>query len=599
MKSLMLLWQVVLNELGTWCDTSTTLDSKRAERRFEHEGLSFLTITLPSFGTDLQKGLERGKVDHDLWNGFHFSGGLPQFLGGFLDLVFDRRSGLLLDEPSIDAIFALRQLSLMFKRIELPCSDARENAAMQGFVKCEQELKAKTREWNAADYSDFSRVSKLLFAETFSKIDEDIYYDRVFPKHGPGKTADRVRNNARFNFSTWTDRLEKIFRSVDFIIPSARYFPLLEDVQFLEPGHEIPVRVVSVPKTLKTPRIIAIEPAHMMYVQQSILECFMEHWRRDDILHSFLGFDDQLPNQLLAQKGSFDKSLATLDLSEASDRVSNQLVREMLRPFRHMFDGVDACRSRKADVLGHGVVRLSKFASMGSALTFPMEACVFLTCIFLGIEKELNKPLTKRLIKSFLGKVRVFGDDIIIPVEYVSSVVESLEHFGAKVNRNKSYWNGEFRESCGGDFYAGLDVTPVKCNMVLPTQLQHAEEILAMSAMRNQFYQLGLWQTCTWLDRRLSRVLRGRYPIVESSSSVIGRHSIFPPSGDGWNDRLHVPIVKGYVAVANPPIDLLDGPGALLKFFLKRGDHPYQEGHLERAGRPDAVNLKLRWTSPF
>lgn len=594
MKSLMLLWQSVLDELGTWCDTSTTQDRKTALRRIEHEGLSFFTITLPTFCSDLQKGLDRGKVDHDLWSGFHFAGGLPQFLGGFLDLVFDRKSGVLHDEPSIDAIFAIRQITLLFSKISLPCSDARISKSIRDYVICEQELAAKDREWTRDDFSEFSRVSSLLFRELFSKIDEDIYYDRVQPKHGPGATADRVRNNARFNVTLWTDRLEKIFRSVDFIIPNARYFPLLEDVQFLEPGAEIPVRVITVPKTLKAPRIIAIEPSHMMYVQQAILECFMENWRGDNLLHHFLGFDDQTPNQRLALKGSLDESLATLDLSEASDRVSNQLVREMLRPFPHMAEGVDACRSRKADVPSHGVLRLSKFASMGSALCFPMEACVFLTCIFLGIEKELNTPLTKKLIKSFIGKVRVFGDDIIVPKEYVSSVVESLEHFGAIVNRDKSFWIGKFRESCGKEYYDGFDVSVVKVRQMLPTQRQHTEEVLATSSTRNQMYNLGLWKTCAWLDDYLVRLL-GRYPVVTPTSPVIGRHSFLGYETDKMCDQLHRPLVKGYVVSAQSPVDVLDGEAALLKFFLKRGFTPYQEGHLERAGRPKAVNLKLRW----
>jgi hypothetical protein len=602
MKSLMLLWQLLLEELGSWCDTSTTEDRKTAFRRLEHERLSFLTITLPDFGKGFQKALDQGKVAHDLFPGFRFTSGLPQFLGGFLERVFDRKSGVLLDNPDIDCIFAIRQLTLSFAKIELPASDSRQRKAMLGYAECEKELKAKEREWNSADYADFSRVSQLLFGQLFSGIDNDIKNNAVIPKHGPGKTADRISNNARFRIQTWPWRLEKVFASVDFIVPNAKYATLIDDVRFLEPGAEIPVRVVSVPKTLKTPRIIAIEPTHMMYVQQAIYECFVKNWRGDRLLHQFLGFDDQVPNQDLARRGSRKSgNLATLDLSEASDRVSNQLVREMLRPFPSMQEGVDASRSRKADVLGHGEIRLSKFASMGSALCFPMEACVFLTCIFLGIEKELKTPLTYKTIKRFAGKVRVFGDDIIIPKEYVSSVVESLEHFGAKVNRAKSFWNGKFRESCGKEYYDGHDVSVVKIRQVLPTQRQHAEQVLATVSTRNQFYELGLWRTCAWLDEYLVRLL-GRYPIVPDTSQLVGRISrSFDPTAkydqtsQQWDRDLQKPKSRAYVSSAISPVDILDGEYALLKFFLKRGLDPHQEGHLERAGRPKAVNLKLRW----
>ncbi len=635
MKSLMLLWQVAAKELAAWCGTSTTRDYKTVESRVKHEGLSFLTITLPTFGKDFQKSLDQGYVGSDQFESFSRSGGLPQFLGGFLCLVFDRVSGELLEYPSLDAIFSVRQLTLMMQKIELPTTAQRERKAFASYIECEKDLKLREREWSEADYLDFSRVSKLLFGwdstSLFSKIEKDIDEFGVFPKHGPGKTADRVANNARFNLTTWPARLEKVFSCDYFLVANARHLDLLDRVQILEPGAEIPVRVVSVPKTLKTPRIIAMEPAHMMYVQQSIYESFVEHWGRDDLLHSFLGFDDQSPNQQLALKGSLDGSLATLDLSEASDRVSNQLVLAICKSAPSFMEAVQACRSRRADVSGHGVIRLSKFASMGSALCFPVEACVFLTCIFLGIEKELNSPLTRNVIKTFLGKVRVFGDDIIVPREFVPTVMSSLEHFGAKVNRDKSFWNGKFRESCGKEYYDGTDVSIVRIRQVLPSSRQQSTEVIATSSTRNQFYQLGLWKTCAWLDRYLAQVL-GWYPVVSATSAVIGRHSILDSiyglngyiwdqtslRWDGetkvnerkdrrkWNGvpfvypsspRYHIPLIKGYVPHATIPIDKLDGHGALLKFFLKRGDNPYEEGHLERAGRSVAVTLKLQWSA--
>jgi len=122
-------------------------------------------------------------------------------------------------------------------------------------------------------------------------------------------------------------------------------------------------------------------------------------------------------------------NLATLDLSEASDRVSNQHVRLLVKNHRALREAVDATRSRKADVLGK-TIRLAKFASMGSALCFPFEALVFATIVFVGIERELNRQLTQKDIESFYGRVRVYGDDIIVPVEYVESVVRELEALG-------------------------------------------------------------------------------------------------------------------------------------------------------------------------
>jgi len=119
LKSLTLLWQEVASELATWCCTSTSRDFETVTARVKHEGDEFLTITLPNFCTDFQKSLVEGRVDRNQFQGFAFTGSLPRFLGGFFDLVFDRGTGLLLDEPSVDAIYSIRQLTLMFGKILL------------------------------------------------------------------------------------------------------------------------------------------------------------------------------------------------------------------------------------------------------------------------------------------------------------------------------------------------------------------------------------------------------------------------------------------------------------------------------------------------
>lgn len=594
MKSLMLLWNQIANESAIRCRTSTTNDRKTIIRRVKHEGLSFLTITLPTFGSDLQKGLDQGYVDRNLFQGFSWKGGLPLFLGGFLDLVFDRSTGVLLDSPDVDAILAIRQLTLMFGKISLPCSDTRERKAMSGYLECEQEVRRTDASLDPSLLADFRRVSSVLFRSMFSKVDSDIYHTRHVPKHGPGATADKVRGNSKFEIRTWTDRLEGYFPAGEFLLPNQRYADEAY-ADYLEPGAEIPVRVISVPKTLKTPRIIAVEPAAMQYAQQSILELFVRYIRRDDKLTWMIGLDNQVPNQNMAKRGSEDDSLATIDLSEASDRVSNQLVREMLAHHPHLREAVDACRSRKADLPGHGVIRLAKFASMGSALCFPIEAMVFLTIVFIGIEQELSTPVSSKIVKQFLGKVRVFGDDIIVPSDYVTSVVRMLSAFGSKVNTSKSFWNGKFRESCGKEYYDGSDVSIVRLRHVLPTERTHATEVISLVSFRNQLYWAGYWETCDWLDDKIRGIIK-HYPVVLPSSPVLGRESVLGYEAQRIHPHYHSPLVKGYVVDSQIPSSKLDGQGALLKFFIKRGGLPSADmKHLERAGRPHAVGIKLRW----
>ena len=536
-----------------------------------------------------------------MFQGFSWHAGLPRFLGGFLDLVFDRSTGVLLDSPDIDAILAIRQLTLIYSKILLPCSQEREERAMSDYIHVDQEVKWNDKILDSSDHGEFKRMSNLLFRSLFTELDRKVWNDELVPKHGPGATADKLRGNAKYQQRNWTDRLERFFHSGDYLFPNARYFAEhYDDITYLDPGSEIPVKVISVPKTQKTPRIIAVEPTAMQYAQQAVLEAMVDGIE-GSFLSDFIGFESQRPNQSLAQEGSLTGALATLDLSEASDRVSNQLVQTMMSDFPHLHGAVQACRSRRADVPGHGIIRIAKYASMGSALCFPIEAMVFLTMVFLGIEKEHNTQFTDvSAIKQYIGRVRVYGDDIVVPVDTVHSVVPELEHFGARVGGSKSFWIGKFRESCGKEYYNGIDVSIVKVRRVFPSTRKCVPEVISLVSLRNQLYFAGYWQTVKWLDGRIVGMLK-HFPFVHPSSSALGRNSFLGVYDAGRVcEDLHKPLVKAYVVSSRLPSDPLDGSGALLKCFLKRGNQPIADvKHLERAGRPRAVDIKPRWVSPI
>jgi len=594
----MLLWEKVAYEMATWCNTSATLDIKYVRGRVKDEGLSFLTITLPTFGKDTQKCLDLGKVDRRLFQGFSWKIGLPKFLSGFLGLVFDPSTGVLLDRPNIDAIHSVRQLTLMYQKMLLPCTPERKRKAFDLFIQCEQDVRQSWTELDLSMRKEFERVSGVIFGPMFTRMDLAIRSGDILPKHGPGSVAEKYSSNEKYYRTSWTRRLEEVFPSGDFLVPNDRFWRDSAQLDILEPGSETPVRVVAVPKTLKTPRIIGIEPAAMQYAQQGLLAAYRESLRMDSVLSRMIGIDDQVPNQLLAQLGSGNGSLATLDLSEASDRVSNQHVRLLFRNHGSLRTAVDASRSRKADVPGYGVVRLAKFASMGSAICFPVEASVFLTLIFMGISRWLSTPVSRRMINSFDGQVRVYGDDIIVPVDSVEHVISVLEAFGYKVNRNKSFWTGKFRESCGKEYFDLHDISVVKVRRLFPHNARDAQAVISIVSLRNHFYKMGLWETVKWLDSVIERKIV-YFPTVADTSPVLGRHSFLGYETQKMDPNLHSPLVKGYVVVGNPPVDELDGRGALVKFLLKKGLDPLDEGHLERSGRPQAVYTKLRWRSPF
>jgi len=565
-------------------------------------------------------------------------------MGGFFNRVFDRSSGSLLDDPCPDAIESIRQLTLMFGKMELECSPARQATALDNYIKCEQEVRDSDAELSESDLEEFRAVSEMLFGSVFERMNREIYFNRLIPKHGPGSNADKTTSNGKYMPRTWTSRLERGgFPARNYVIPNWRYTHVLDDVDHLEPGRELPVKVVLVPKTLKTPRVIAMEPVCMMYTQQALLSCFLANFNRDKLLKKLIGFDDQIPNREMAKRGSIDNRTATLDLSDASDRVSNELVRTMVDRWPFLREAIDATRSRRALVDGK-VVRLAKYASMGSALCFPMEAMVFTTLIFLGIQRSLNVSLSRRDVKRFVGSVRVFGDDLIVPVDHVRTVVETLEAFGSRVGSDKSFWNGKFRESCGAEYYDGHDVGIVRVRHLLPTQRQDAIGVGSMVSLRNLLHGRGYWETCRTLDSQIEGLIKF-FPTVLPSSPILGRVSSLGYTYETIHPSRHSPLAKGYVVSAKPPVDPafsymeedvqdIGGPGALVKCLLRLGNPSRNDGfnhpvpwlgpgasvggpfgvyhdaalwssysqsddqHLERSGRPQRVNIKLRLRSP-
>jgi len=595
MKSLMLFYQEVLTEVGTRCGVSTTHDYKTIMSRIEEEGFSFLTITLTNFGKDLEKGLDQGYVDHNLFKAFAFQRGLPRLFGGFLDLIFDRNSGVLLNTPDEDSIQAIRQLTLMFGKVKMQCTPERDYAALKRYVECEQEVKDADKFFPLYE-EDFKRVSSLLFSGLFTRLDHMAYYGELIPKHGSGATADGLHGNAKFYQSDWPVRLEEYFPAGEYLFPNWRYYDA-SFINYLEPGSEVPVKVTLVPKTLKTPRVIAEEPTAVQYVQQGLLEAIVDEVSKDFVLESLIGNKYQEPNQVLALKGSSDGSLATLDLSEASDRVSNQHVLALLSRWPHVSGAVQACRSRKADVPGFGLLRLAKFASMGSALCFPFESMVFVTVVLMGIEKELNTRLSRSDIKSLIGKVRVYGDDIIVPTEYAQSVADYLEAFGFKVNRSKSFWTGKFRESCGKEYYNGYDVSIVRVRSMFPGKLTDSQELISTVSLRNQLYKAGLWRSVKYLDRVIEDKIP--FPAVGPDSPALGKFSYLGYESQRTDRYLQLPMVKAAVSEATFPANGVDDRFALMKVFLKRGDEPLAKRHLIESGRPNRVRIKIRWVRSY
>jgi hypothetical protein len=608
MKSPMWILQKLLLDASSWCAASTQRDFQEIELRVKHEGESFLTITLPRFASDFESALERGYIRSTDFLGFKRRRGrpLPLFLGGLVSRVFNDETGYLLDNPCLDAIFYVRQTCLLLKKTLRPCSDVRNRRAFRKYVETESSIQTWREIVDKTLLAKFRMLSGALYSSRLSGVSLAISEYRHVPRHGPGATAERRKANERYAIREWHARLEDYFPSADFCIPSQGWQDSLEEVVYAAESAERPVRVIGVPKTQKTPRIIAIEPTCMQYTQQSILELLVPALEAP-CFRGALGFSDQEPNRTLALLGSKDGTYATIDLSDASDRVHNDLVKLMLSSLPDLSDAVQACRSLRADVPGQGIIPLAKFASMGSALCFPIEAMTFLVIVLMAllesdgyvVNERDNAPF--RRIDRALATVRIYGDDIIVPTDKADVVMAYLEAFGLKVNQQKSFQTGKFRESCGIDCYAGVDVTAAYLRKEIPSSLRDSLGVVSLMTLRNSFYSRGCWITVEALDDFLERIYP--FPTVLPTSPLIGRFSFLDHSNGNkrkWNEKLHRYEVKGPMLKEVKRRDPLDGLGALMKFFLKRGSDPFQDvKHLEQAGRPLSVNIVTRWATPY
>lgn len=198
-----------------------------------------------------------------------------------------------------------------------------------------------------------------------------------------------------------------------------------------------------VPKNAKTDRAICTEPLLNSFIQLGIGRVL-----RNRLRGVGCNLNTQRFNQQSAQFGSITNKLATIDLKAASDTISYMTVLELLPlPW---FNLLDTARSHRYTYEGKNF-SFEKFSSMGNGFTFELE-----TLIFLAITRACCDVLD---ISS--RPVNAYGDDIIVPQAAVPLLVQSLKLLGFEVNNEKSFADGPFRESCGSDFFLGVDVRPL------------------------------------------------------------------------------------------------------------------------------------------
>jgi hypothetical protein len=249
----------------------------------------------------------------------------------------------------------------------------------------------------------------------------------------------------------------------------------------------------TVPKSSEIDRCAAKEPGLNMFCQKGVGEFIRSRLKSV----SRLDLRDQTRNQRLARAGSIDGSLATIDLSSASDTISLALVNRLL-PL-DWFCLLNDLRSKECFVEGEWV-ELNMFSSMGNAFTFELE-----TLIFWALTSACAYYAGVR------GTISVYGDDIICPSAVAGLVARVFAFMGFKVNPKKSYWHGYFRESCGKHWYKGVDVTPfyVKQPIRSMTRVIHFGNRLRLWAGQSGRLDERFFHLWKFVSDMVPRTLRG------------------------------------------------------------------------------------------
>jgi len=505
-------------------------DIRTLIRRSQNEGFNFLTKVLPQIGKLLDKALSGNesfcvssylRTNHDTC--------IPRFLGSAIRRVFDD-AGNLLQEPCYSTVRWLRTFLFYAYKIEIPFTEAQTNRYCDQFKATDDEIGDSPNFTSEATV----RLRNLMRSQLHSILDGCTAGN---PSFGPGKSSNTTRHGkyslyvppspmrAHFgrNFfhqssEYWVYELCLLWLS-SYLVAFLGIEPAIAGRLFYD-GFSEESEVLFVPKDSRGPRVICCEPSHKMYAQKALQRVIYNAVEAHPRTQGRVNFTDQSINQKL----TFDSGNATIDLKDASDRVSLNLVIDVFpQPLVNQF--IHA-RTAYATLPDGSKIRLEKFAPMGNALCFPVMALCAYTAITAAIYLA-GGPLPIHNEEVF-----VYGDDIIIRNEWAEVAMSALEAIELRVNRGKSFIYSRFRESCGQDTLDNSTVTPlrrrrlnngIKVEKVMGQRvLDDGNGYIAHTvSLMNQAYHCGFNHLGRRLQESVESTLKSKLPYGTSESGYL------------------------------------------------------------------------------
>lgn len=555
------------------------LDKKTIKTRFSHEGLSFATKALPLLSEGLFHFLETGNVSYP---SFKIKDGTvhPVFLHGLFRLACST------NEYQVEAIRCIYQISVCFKKLKGPYPDSVLRKQYANFVATDKEL---------ADIDWFSDVNFPILQQArveinnlFKNKELDLW---VKPRPGPGATNTPVAKHLRYRPHVLYTQINDVIDYIDMffvnsydVIHQAKTWLTLYRNKRQYPRS----RYKTVFKTFGKGRGICIEENEVQFMQQAYRRALYRIVERSPLTRGRINFSDQSINAKLALASSIDRTYATLDLSEASDRNARELVSWIFQDttFHNALMALSTKYVDYPDLDGAESIKTFKYAPMGSALCFPVMSLLYWALCRSIIHLSGADNGHKK-------EVYVYGDDIVVPSQTVEAILTYLPRFGMKINSNKSFYRSHFRESCGVHAYQGIDITPVYVKHIPVTG--SISQLVSCINVESQLFEKGFANTAR-LMRCHVESQTGTLPIVSRKSPIFGfkRSGTFLPQVlgrtrskiDVWGNLLLKFRVVGVKQHKTPP------PTELECYLRSRLTNAFER---EIGDNPEREELYTRW----
>jgi len=494
------------------------VEIQKIEFRFSREGISFLTKCFPRFGKAVDTALSKGTALSVVGLTKSPNSVIPKLFGWLLSKVFNS-SGFELDQPDPIALKHFRQLVYLLYKLEMPYEDKETEKVINAFIQTEEDLGQVPE---AEFSSDWISQARDFVTRAVCSLDPQ----RITPKHGPGSVATGECVLEKSNFKRIYSSIEAVYPFMGWYRFNASHIAAsyVEDQRDLK---EIPTplaKVVLVPKDSRGPRLISCEPLEVQWIQQGLGVAFQQHLEASHWTRGHVNFTCQLTNRRLALEGSRTGRWVTLDMKEASDRVSTELVKRLFNGHPLLLEALLATRSSHTVLPDGRIIEMKKFAPMGSSLCFPVESLVFYALAVSAIKQ------TGKSWREARKCVYVYGDDLIVDREVYPVLLQLFPRVGLMFNDGKCCVARSFRESCGCDAYEGIDITPVKIKTIWSHRRTNDPKcLMSYVALYNAMYGLGHFQLAEYVQSLLTErygeiPYTNRYEVAGNGSYVSTSH---------------------------------------------------------------------------